>query len=95
MLSSGAQQPLTHWLPVAHFDAHETPVTVELTQTELAQQVSVWHCCPGVAHEPAQYFAGAQTADVPSTSTVQHPDSHTEPLMQLAAQRLLLGSFTS
>lgn len=96
VLLSGAQQPLTHWLPVTHRAAQETPVTVELTQTVFGQHVADEHCCPAVAHDPAQYLAGAHTADVPWISTVQHPELHWLPLRQLVAQRLpLLGSFAS
>jgi len=78
-LSSGAQQPLRHWSFLAQRAAHDVPVTVDWTQTALAQ-----HCCPvcllqsppGVAHDPAQYVAGAQTASEPSISTLQQPLVH-------------------
>lgn len=76
VLLSGAQHPLTHCEWVAHRAAQEMPVTVEFTHTAFSQQGVLVQLSPGVAHDDAQYFDGAQTDCVPSTSTVQHPLSH-------------------
>lgn len=76
MSSSGAQHPLTHCEWVAQRAAQEMPVTVELTQTAFSQQGVLVQLSPGAAQEDAQYFAGAHTDCVPSTSTVQQPLSH-------------------
>jgi hypothetical protein len=57
VLSSGAQHPLWHCSFVAQRAAHEVPVTVDWTQTALAQHgcpVCLLQSPPGVAHEPAQ-----------------------------------------
>lgn len=98
MLSSGAQHPLRHWSFVAQRAAHDVPVTVDWTQTALAQHgcpVCVLQSPPGVAHEPAQYNAGAQTAAEPSMSTLQQPLVHCESLRHVAAQTAFAVSFVS
>jgi hypothetical protein len=76
VLSSGAQQPLAHCEPTAHRAAQRVPVTVEETHVALAQHAFVRQSWPGTEQLPAQYFAGAQTAEVPSMSTVQQPLLH-------------------
>lgn len=76
VLSSGAQQPLAHCEPTAHRAAQLVPVTVDVTQVAFAQQACVVQSWPGTEQLPAQYFAGAQTAAVPSIRTLQQPLLH-------------------
>jgi hypothetical protein len=71
---------------------------VVLTQMASAQQLPTFpaQLAPGEPHDgAAQYVAGAQTADVPSTTTEQQPLLHCELLRHVVAQSRLEGSFVS
>lgn len=96
--SSGAQQPLRHGSFVAQRAAHDVPVTVEWTQTALAQHgcpVCVLQSPPGVAHEPAQYNCRSTDGRRAFESTLQQPLVHGESLRQVAAHTAFAGSFVS
>jgi hypothetical protein len=73
-----AQHPLAHSLFAAHFAAHDTPVTVDVTQTVPGQQLfaSAAQLWPADAHTGAQLLAGTHMAAVPATVALQHPLMH-------------------
>lgn len=93
MFWSGAQQPLVHCPDAVHRAAQLVPVTVDETQMAFAQHGPEMQLDPGCAQDTGQKDTGAQTAAVPSISTVQQPVLHCEPVRQLAAQMDLDGSF--